>query len=79
MTAEGAVLVAAVADDLGRTQDAIPFTCAFPSLHVDPVLVQAPRLDPIILGCHTHTNIEVCMGTLSRQRRQRTDQKETPS
>jgi hypothetical protein len=35
---EGAVLVASIADELGRPQDALPFTCAFRSLHVGPVL-----------------------------------------
>ena len=50
VTAEGAVLVAAVADDLGRTQDAIPFTCAFRSLHVDPVLDPGAPFGPYYPG-----------------------------
>ncbi|RPH76587.1 MAG: hypothetical protein EHM80_14315 [Nitrospiraceae bacterium] len=38
VTANGADLVASVADDLGRSEDAIPFTYAFSSMCVEPVL-----------------------------------------
>jgi hypothetical protein len=50
VTAEGAVLVASVEDDLGRTQDSIPFTSAFRSLHVEPVLDEDFPFEPYIPG-----------------------------
>ena len=45
-TAEGAVLVVTVADELGRAQDALPFTAAFRRLTLDPVLDPACPFQP---------------------------------
>lgn len=46
VTVEGELLVVSVADDLGSPRDADPFTHAFRSLHVEPILADTHPFAP---------------------------------